>query len=159
MPTGGAISTPSFREGNYSQSQLGKSSLQSVRQMRQDVHEIVVDMMDETDGSQADEIVHFGLDGAEFELNLSKAHAEELRHVLEPYIKAGRKTGGIRNGRCHRKGSIRLGLGRCLGFLRRRSRAPRNTGHAVALQPMKLIITEGIGEFEFWLPFPGFART
>jgi hypothetical protein len=30
---------------------------------------------------------------------LSKAHAEELRHVLEPYIKAGRKTGSNRNGR------------------------------------------------------------
>ena len=59
---------------------------------------MVVGMMDETDGSQADETVHFGLDGAEFELNLSKAHAEELRHVLEPYIKAGRKTGSMRNG-------------------------------------------------------------
>jgi len=55
--------------------------------------------MDETDGSRADETVHFGLDGAEFELNLSKAHAEELRRVLEPYIKAGRKTGSKRNGR------------------------------------------------------------
>ncbi len=60
---------------------------------------MVVGMMDETDGSQADEIVHFGLDGAEFELNLSKAHAEKLRRVLEPYIKAGRKTGSMRNGR------------------------------------------------------------
>lgn len=60
---------------------------------------MVVGMMDETDGSQAHEIVHFGLDGAEFELNLSKAHAEELRRVLEPYIKAGRKTGTITNGR------------------------------------------------------------
>jgi len=62
---------------------------------------MVVGMMDETDGSQADEIVHFGLDGAEFELNLSKAHAEKLRRVLEPYIKAGRKTGGMRNGKQH----------------------------------------------------------
>jgi hypothetical protein len=60
---------------------------------------MAVGMMDETDGSQADETVHFGLDGAEFELNLSKANAEELRHVLEPYIKAGRKTGSERNGR------------------------------------------------------------
>jgi hypothetical protein len=56
-------------------------------------------MIDETDGSQADETVHFGLDGAEFELNLSKTHAEELRHVLEPYIKSGRKTGSKKNGR------------------------------------------------------------
>jgi hypothetical protein len=54
---------------------------------------MAVGMMDETDGSRADETVHFGLDGAEFELNLSKADAEELRQVLEPYIKAGRKAG------------------------------------------------------------------
>ena len=60
---------------------------------------MVVGMKDETHGSQADETVHFGLDGAEFELNLSKAQAEELRHVLEPYIRAGRKTGSKRNGR------------------------------------------------------------
>ena len=60
---------------------------------------MVVGMMDETNGSQADETVHFGLDGAEFELKLSKTHAEALRHVLEPYIRAGRKTGSKRNGR------------------------------------------------------------
>ena len=99
MPTSGPIPRPSFRESKYSQSQFGKSSFQSLGPPRQDGHEMVVGMMDETDGSQADEIVHFGLDGAEFELNLSKAHAEELRRVLEPYIKAGRKTGSMRNGR------------------------------------------------------------
>ena len=71
---------------------------------------MVVGMMDETDGSQADETVHFGLDGAEFELNLSNAHAEELRHVLEPYIKAGRKTGGMRNGRANTNKEAGLGL-------------------------------------------------
>jgi len=59
---------------------------------------MAVGMMDETDGSQAHETVHFGLDGTEFELHLSQAHAKELRHVLEPYIKAGRKTGSKRNG-------------------------------------------------------------
>ena len=99
MPTSSPIPRPSFRESKYSQSQFGKSSFQSLGPPRQDGHEMVVGMMDETDGSQADEIVHFGLDGAEFELNLSKAHAEKLRRVLEPYIKAGRKTGGMRNGR------------------------------------------------------------
>jgi hypothetical protein len=97
MPTSGPISTPSSRKRNYSQAQLVRS--QPFRQLRQDVHEMVVSMMDETDGSQADETVHFGLDGAEFELNLSKVHAVELRHVLEPYIKAGRRTGSMRNGR------------------------------------------------------------
>jgi nucleoid-associated protein Lsr2 len=56
-------------------------------------------MMDEIDGSQADETVRFGLDGEAFELNLSKAHAEELRRSLEPYLKTARKTGSTRNGR------------------------------------------------------------
>jgi Lsr2 len=60
---------------------------------------MVASMMDETDGSQADETIQFGLDGAEFELNLSKAHAEELRRTLKPYIKVARKTGSKRNGR------------------------------------------------------------
>jgi hypothetical protein len=59
---------------------------------------MVINMMDEIDGSQADETVHFGLDGEAFELNLSKAHAEELRRSLEPYVKTARKTGSKRNG-------------------------------------------------------------
>ncbi len=60
---------------------------------------MVINMMDEIDGSQADETVRFGLDGEAFELNLSKAHAEELRRSLEPYVKTARKTGSRRNGR------------------------------------------------------------
>jgi Lsr2 len=52
---------------------------------------MLVNMMDDIDGSQADETVRFGLDGEAFELNLSKAHAEELRRSLEPYVKTARK--------------------------------------------------------------------
>ena len=99
MPTNGPISRHSFYESKYTQSQFSKNSLQSLGQPRQDGQEMAVGMMDETDGSQAHETVHFGLDGRQFELNLSKAHARELRHVLEPYIKAGRKIGSQRNGR------------------------------------------------------------
>lgn len=64
--------------------------IQSTRD--QDGHDINSGMMDETDGSQANETIHFGLDGADFELNLSKAHVDELRQTLAPYIKAARKT-------------------------------------------------------------------
>ena len=60
---------------------------------------MVIKHDDEIDGSQADETVRFGLDGEAFELNLSKAHAEELRRSLEPYVKTARKTGSKRNGR------------------------------------------------------------
>ena len=63
-------------------------------------------MMDEIDGSQADETVRFGLDGEAFELNLSKAHAEELRRSLEPYVKTAGKTGSKRNSRRFRSAAI-----------------------------------------------------
>lgn len=63
----------------------------------------IIEITDDLDGSKAEETVHFALEGAEFEIDLSKSHAEELRVVLEPYMKAGRKTGGKRDGR--RRGS------------------------------------------------------
>ena len=62
-------------------------------------------MMDEIDGSQADETVRFGLDGEAFELR-SKAHAEELRRSLEPYVKTAGKTGSKRNSRRFRSAAI-----------------------------------------------------
>ena len=62
---------------------------------------MVVSTIDPTDGSQADVTIRFGLDGAEFELNLSMAHAEELRRTLGPYIKVARKIGSERNGGRH----------------------------------------------------------
>jgi hypothetical protein len=59
----------------------------------------VVTVTDDLDGSKAEETVRFALDGTEFEIDLSKAHAKELRDALEPYLKAARKTGGRRSGR------------------------------------------------------------
>jgi hypothetical protein len=50
--------------------------------------------VDDLDGSDAEGTVWFGLDGANYEIDLSPAHAEELRSVLAPYAKAGRKVTG-----------------------------------------------------------------
>jgi hypothetical protein len=52
--------------------------------------------LDDLDGSEAAETVVFGLDGATYEVDLSKKHAAQLREGLEPWVKAGRraKTGG-----------------------------------------------------------------
>jgi hypothetical protein len=86
MPTSGPIPDPLSRG----------IKTQSAR--HPDGHEMVISMTDETDGSQAEEKIRFGLDGAEFELNLSIAHAEELRQTLAPYIKVARKTRSKRNG-------------------------------------------------------------
>ncbi|MFD8018912.1 Lsr2 family protein [Streptomyces lavendulae] len=53
-------------------------------------------LVDDIDGGQADETVTFALDGKTYEIDLSTDKAENLRTVLETYVKAGRKTSGGR---------------------------------------------------------------
>jgi hypothetical protein len=53
-------------------------------------------LVDDLDGNEAAETVSFGLDGVDYEVDLSEAHAEDLRTALAPYIGVGRKTGGRR---------------------------------------------------------------
>jgi hypothetical protein len=56
--------------------------------------------VDDIDGGEAEGTVHFGLDGTDYEIDLSTAHAEALRKALEEYIGAGRKVSGpARRGR------------------------------------------------------------
>jgi hypothetical protein len=86
MPTSGSIPGPLFKE----------AKIQSTS--HQNGHEVALNMIHEADGSQTDEIIHFGLDGAEFELTVPKTRAEELRQTLAPYIKVARKVGSKRNG-------------------------------------------------------------
>jgi hypothetical protein len=47
---------------------------------------------DDLDGSNADTTIRFGLDGAEYEIDLSAAHADEFRTATKQYIGAGRKA-------------------------------------------------------------------
>jgi hypothetical protein len=51
-------------------------------------------LVDDLDGGDADETVGFGLDGTRYEIDLSTAHASELREELEPYVRAARKAAG-----------------------------------------------------------------
>ena len=46
---------------------------------------------DDLDGGPADETVVFGLDGREYEIDLSAQRAESLRDALQTYISAGRR--------------------------------------------------------------------
>ncbi len=41
----------------------------------------------------ADETVSFSLDGANYEVNPSKQHAQELQSALSQYVQATRKVG------------------------------------------------------------------
>jgi len=50
--------------------------------------------IDDLDGSAAEGTVRFGLDGAEYEIDLNAGHAEELRDALARYVGAARRTGG-----------------------------------------------------------------
>ena len=54
----------------------------------------VVTLLDDIEGGEADETLTFGLDGKTFEIDLKDKNAAKLRKALEPYIAAGRKTGG-----------------------------------------------------------------
>src|SRR5690606_20390510 len=50
----------------------------------------VIELIDDLDGSKADETVTFGIDGVTYEIDLSADHAEDLRSLFEAYVKAGR---------------------------------------------------------------------
>ena len=47
---------------------------------------------DDLEGGPAEETVQFGLDGRQYEIDLSTANAEKLREALRPYAAAGRRA-------------------------------------------------------------------
>jgi hypothetical protein len=56
--------------------------------------QVRVEMIDDLDGSEANQTVPFGLDGVTYEIDLSDDHAASLRQELAKYIAAGRRVGG-----------------------------------------------------------------
>ena len=50
--------------------------------------------IDDIDGGEADGTVRFALDGAEYEIDLSSKHNDELRSSLRSYIDHARKVSG-----------------------------------------------------------------
>ena len=48
--------------------------------------------IDDLDGGEAEGTVLFGLDGTQYEIDLSTDHAKELRTALDRYIEAGRRV-------------------------------------------------------------------
>lgn len=55
-----------------------------------------VTLIDDLDGSEADEQVEFAVDGRSYEIDLSAANGARLRETLAPFVSAGRRTGGRR---------------------------------------------------------------
>ena len=59
---------------------------------------VSIQLVDDIDGSDATQTVSFGLDGADYEIDLNDEHAEALREALAPYVGHARKSGGARRG-------------------------------------------------------------
>jgi hypothetical protein len=59
--------------------------------------------VDDLDGSEAEGTIRFGLDGAEYEIDLNAEHAGALRDALARYVKAARRTGARRPARGGRR--------------------------------------------------------
>lgn len=53
-------------------------------------------LIDDLDGSSADETISFGLDGTAYEIDLSADNANVLRAALADYVAKGRKAAWIR---------------------------------------------------------------
>ena len=51
---------------------------------------VIVKLTDDIDGGDADETVHFALDGKTYEIDLSAANAATLRGAFKPFIEKGR---------------------------------------------------------------------
>lgn len=52
-------------------------------------------LIDDLDKGEADETVKFGLDGVQYEIDLSSKNAAKLRELLDPYVEKGRRLGKV----------------------------------------------------------------
>ena len=55
-------------------------------------------LVDDIDGSAADETVSFALDGKEYEIDLNAKNAAKLRDAIAPFVGHARKAAGRRRG-------------------------------------------------------------
>jgi hypothetical protein len=82
---------------------------------------VTVSLIDDLDGDQADETVEFGLDGKNYEIDLSSGNANKLRDALSAYVTAARRPGGRR----------RSGGGGAAGAASRRPSVDREQNQAI----------------------------
>ena len=66
-------------------------------------HQTSVTLVDDLDGGKAAETVVFGLDGANYEIDLSKKNAGNLRKALTEFVDHGRRVKADRSAPRNRK--------------------------------------------------------
>ncbi len=57
---------------------------------------VTVELVDDLDGSVADETIHFTWEGKSLVIDLNKKNADKLRKALEPFVAAARPDGAVR---------------------------------------------------------------
>ena len=62
-------------------------------------------LVDDLDGSEADETVSFTLDGSSYEIDLNESNAAALRDALAPWVGAARRAGRASSGPASRRSS------------------------------------------------------
>lgn len=65
---------------------------------------VQVDLVDDLNGEVAQETVRFGVDGTEYEIDLTTENTEKLRSVLSEYVGVARKSSAGRKGQSGRSG-------------------------------------------------------
>ena len=55
---------------------------------------VIVKLTDDIDGGDAEETIHFSLDGKSYEIDVNAANAARVRAAFEPFIAKGRASGG-----------------------------------------------------------------
>ncbi|AUZ87514.1 hypothetical protein CVO76_07635 [Arthrobacter agilis] len=53
---------------------------------------VQVQLIDDLNGEEAQETIRFGLEGTEYEIDLTSENADKLRSVLSEYVEKGRKA-------------------------------------------------------------------
>ncbi|WP_018683825.1 histone-like nucleoid-structuring protein Lsr2 [Actinokineospora enzanensis] len=81
---------------------------------------VTVSLVDDLDGSVAEETVEFGLDGASYAIDLSNDNAEKLRDILGDFVEHARRSGGRKRP-----------LGKTLGRPPRTATADREQNQAI----------------------------
>jgi nucleoid-associated protein Lsr2 len=54
---------------------------------------VIVELEDDLDGGPADETMRFGLDGTDYEIDLSQKNVRAFRRQLAPFVEQARKAG------------------------------------------------------------------
>lgn len=65
---------------------------------------VQITLVDDIDGSAADETVSFALDGTSYEINLSSDNADKLREALAGYVGVSRKIS--KSGKAFKKTTV-----------------------------------------------------